>query len=417
MKAKAIVLTFALLTGAAIAEDWPSWRGPQRNAISGEKGLLDSWTEQGPPLLWQAKGLGGGYSGVAIVGDRIYTMGSRKGGAHLIALELKDGKEVWATLVGGGGPNCTPTVDGELVYALGRDGDLLCANAATGKEVWRKNFGKDFGGRMMSGWGYSESPLVDGDRLICTPGAGKAILAALDKKTGATVWESPMPADAGKRGGDGAAYSSVVISNACGVKQYVQLTGRGIVSVAAADGKPLWVYNRVANGTANIPTPIVKDDYVFCSSGYGTGAALLKVVRDSQDGQDLKAEEVYFLPAKDMQNHHGGMVLIGDHVYCGHGHNQGFPLCVELKTGKIAWSPGRGPGTGSAAVLYADGHLYFRYENGIMALIEANPQEYKLKGSFKLASVKGASWPHPTISNGKLYLRDQDVLMCYDIRR
>jgi outer membrane protein assembly factor BamB len=409
---KRCTLLAVLLVGvAARAEDWPSWRGPNRDAISLEKGLLDSWPKDGPRLLWQAKGLGNGYSSVAIAGGRIFSMGAIRGAAHLIALDLETGKELWATKVGGGKPNCTPTVDGERVYALGRDGDLLCAETATGKELWRKNFGKDFGGRMMSGWGYSESPFVDGDRLICTPGSAKAIIAALDKKTGEVIWESPLPAG---RSGDAAAYSSIVVSHAAGVKQYVQLTGKGVISVAADDGRPLWTYNRIANGTANIPTPIVKDDYVFCSTGYGTGAALLKIVK--KEG-GIAAEEVYFLKANDLQNHHGGMILLGDHLYCGHGHNQGFPLCIEWKTGKVAWRPGRGPGSGSAAVLYADGHLYFRYEDGTMALIEATPDEYRLKGSFKLASVKDRSWPHPVIVGGKLYLRDGDTLMCYDIRK
>jgi outer membrane protein assembly factor BamB len=254
---------------------------------------------------------------------------------------------------------------------------------------------------------------VDGDKLICTPGSNQAILAALDKRTGRTIWSAAMPRDVGGRGDDGAAYSSPVVSEAAGVKQYVQMVGRGIVSVDAETGKVLWTYNRIANGTANIPTPIVKDDYVFCSSGYGTGAALLKVVRD---GSQLRAEEEYFLDSKTMQNHHGGMVLVGDYVYCGHGHNNGFPLCLELETGKVMWGGDfRGPGSGSAAVLYADGDLYFRYEDATMALIEATPEEYRLKSSFKLAAKNGQSWPHPVIVDGKLYLRDQQTLMCYDV--
>jgi outer membrane protein assembly factor BamB len=414
MNRKALLLILLMQAGPAWAEDWPQWRGPHRDGISSERGLLDAWPEKGPPLLWQVKGLGSGYSSVAIAGGRIYTLGQRKGGAALIALDQRTGKELWATPVGGGSPNCTPTVDGDLVFALGREGDLLCAESATGKLLWRKNFAKDYAGQMMSGWGYSESPLVDGDKLICTPGAQTAMLAALNKRTGETLWATASPADLGKRGRDGAGYSSVVISNACGVRQYIQLTGRGIISVAADDGRWLWSYNKIANDTANIPTPIVKDDLVFCSSGYGTGAALLRVVK--QDNK-LKAEEVYFLPANKMQNHHGGMILVGDYLYCGHGHNEGFPLCLEMKTGKIMWSPGRGAGEGSAAVVYADGHLYFRYENGIMALIEATPKEYRLKGSFLLASVNDHSWPHPVISDGKLYLRDQGTLMCYDIHK
>jgi outer membrane protein assembly factor BamB len=415
---KRIVVLLSLAIGAVEvrADDWPQWRGPHRDGICSEKNLLPAWSKTGPPLAWKVDGLGHGFSSVAIAGDHIYTMGQRGKGAELLALDLETGKVVWATVVGGGDPNCTPTVDGDLVYALGRDGDLLCAEAATGKKVWTKNFGRDFGGKMMSGWGYSESPLIDGDRLICTPGGDKAVIVALDKKTGETIWKSPMPRE-GMRGGgghEGAGYSSVVISEACGVRQYVQLTGRGIVSVAAADGKPLWWYNRIANGTANIPTPIVKDDYVFCSSGYNAGAALLKVVHD---GDEWEAKEVYFLAAQVMQNHHGGMVRIGDYIYCGNGHNKGLPLCIEMKTGKVAWKQDRAPGEGSAAVVYADGNLYFRYENGIMALIEATPRRYHLQGTFRLASVKGASWPHPVISGGKLYLRDQDVLMCYNVHK
>jgi outer membrane protein assembly factor BamB len=414
MTRMACLLILVTVASPVAAEDWPQWRGPQRDGICKERGLLDSWPDKGPPLLWQIHTLGSGYSSVAIAGGRIFTLGQRKGGTFLIALDQQTGQEKWAMHVGGGSPNCTPTVDGELVFALGRNGDLLCAETATGKPLWRKNFDKDYGGQMMSGWGYSESPLVDGDRLICTPGGQKALIVALNKRTGETIWSTSVPGNLGQRGKDGAGYSSIVISEACGVRQYIQLAGRGVISVAADDGKLLWSYNKIANDTANIPTPIVKDDLVFCSSGYNTGAALLRVVKQDKT---LKAEEVYFLKANKMQNHHGGMLLVGDHIYCGHGHNEGFPLCVEMKTGKVAWSPGRGVGEGSAAVVFADGLLYFRYQNGIMALIEATPQEYRLKGSFRLASLRGQSWPHPVISGGKLYLRDQETLMCYDIHK
>lgn len=403
------------LQGAGPSKGWPSWRGPNRDGISKETGLLQKWPAEGPPLLWQAKGLGNGFSSVSIAEGKIFTMGARRRSTDLIALDLKTGKVLWNTKVGGGRPNCTPTVDDGLVYALGRNGDLVCAKTSDGSIVWKKNFPRDFEGRMMSHWGYSESPLVDGDRLVCTPGAEVAMIVALDKKTGKVIWKSKMPNDVGDRGKDGAGYSSIVVSHAAGVKQYVQLTGRGIISVAAKDGRTLWTYNRVANRTANIPTPIVSGDYVFCSSGYGTGAALLKIVKD---GSDLKAEEVYFLRARTLQNHHGGMVLVDGYVYCGHGHGRGFPICVELKTGQVKWGGRiRGPGTGSAAVVYANGHVYFRYENGVMALVEATPKEYRLKGSFKLASVNGKSWPHPVIYDGKLYLRDGNTLMCYDVRK
>jgi outer membrane protein assembly factor BamB len=236
----------------------------------------------------------------------------------------------------------------------------------------------------------------------------------LDKTTGEVVWTASLPDKPGPSGKDGAAYSSIVVSEGAGVRHYVQLVGRGVVGVRADDGRLLWIYNRIANGTASIPTPLVKDDFVFCSSGYGTGAALLKLVAD---GDGVRAEEQYFLEGRKMQNHHGGMVLLGDYVYCGHGHNDGQPLCIHFQTGKDAWRPGRGPGSGSAAVTYADGHFYFRYQSGDMALIEATPDKYKLKGTFKIASRIAESWPHPVIAGGRLYLRDQDVLLCYDVRK
>ncbi|MCA9069068.1 MAG: PQQ-binding-like beta-propeller repeat protein [Planctomycetaceae bacterium] len=410
-----LLATSPLLSwGADRKSDWPSWRGPNRDGISTETGLLDSWPKDGPKLLWRVdKVLGNGYSSVAIADGKIFTIGKRGRDAELIALNLQDGKELWTSRVGGGNPNCTPTVDGDLVYALGRDGDLVCCDTDTGDEVWRKNYRNDFGGKMMSGWGYSESPLIDGDHLICTPGAQDAIMAALDKKTGEVIWKTAMPQNVGNRGKEGAAYSSVVISNAGGVKQYVQLTGRGVISADAKTGKLLWGYNKIANGTANIPTPITEGDHVFCSSGYGDGGtALLKLTRS---GDRFKAEEVYYRRGGDMQNHHGGMILLDGHVYMGHGHNRGLPACLNLRSGEFDWGPERGAGGGSAAIIYADGDLIFRYEDGVVALIEATPKGYNLKSQFKLPTNNDRSWPHPVIAGKKLYLRDGGDLHCYDI--
>ena len=409
-----LVLTANLSSAQQKSQDWNQWRGPLRNGISAETGLLKKWPDEGPPLAWQTRGLGRGFSSVVVSNGKLFTMGKRQGGVFLIALNAKDGSELWATPLGNNAnPNCTPTVDGKFVFALSLGGDLVCADTETGKLIWKKNYAQEFGGRMMSSWGYSESPLVDGNSLICTPGGRSAMIAALDKRTCRTLWKTRRPQGLGDRGKAGAGYSSIVISNATGVKQYVQLTGKGVIGVRASDGRLLWVYNRIANGTANIPTPIIKDDYVFCSSGYGTGAALLKIERR---GQRFNPREMYFLDAKTMQNHHGGMIMIGDYIYCGHGHNKGFPLCLNWKTGRVAWSAGRGPGSGSAAIAFADGRLYFRYENHIMALISAKSDGYSLDGKFRLPTRNGQSWPHPAISGGKLYLRDQDELLCYDIR-
>jgi outer membrane protein assembly factor BamB len=236
---------------------------------------------------------------------------------------------------------------------------------------------------------------------------------ALDKKTGRELWRSKIES-LGSNGDDGAAYSSIVVSHGGGVKQYVQLMGRGVVGVDAETGEFLWGYNRVANGTANIPTPLVDGDYVFCSSGYGTGAALLKLVAN---GDGVDAQEVYFLDGKTFQNHHGGMIMLGDYVFAGHGHNRGAPVCLEWRTGKTVWRHNRGPGTGSAAVAFADGNLYFRFQNGLMALIAANPDEYQELGTFQIPDVEQPSWSHPVIAGGKLYLREQDALYCHDVKQ
>lgn len=397
-------------TQASSSTDWPSWRGPLRDGISREQGLLKQWPSDGPPRLWSSRGLGSGFSSLAIVGDKIYTMGKKAGKVHLICVARDDGSMIWETPVGDGNdPNCTPTVDQEtgLVYGLSHQGDLLCASANDGAVVWRKNFPNDFGGRMMSMWGYSESPLIDGDRLICTPGSDRAVMAALDKKTGATIWQTPMQEGS-------AGYASPVISHAGGIKQYVNLVGKGLIGVRAADGEPLWHYPRVANTTANVPTPLVDGNFVFCSSGYGDGgSALLELKRQ---GPTMRYREVYYKDNRALQNHHGGMVLIDGKVYMGHGHNQGFPRCVDLRSGRTLWGDGqRGPGKGSAAIVAADGYLYFRYEDGIVALIEASPRGYQLKGEFRAASVNGKAWAHPVIAGKRLYLRDQDELHCYDI--
>ncbi|MBX9602309.1 MAG: PQQ-like beta-propeller repeat protein [Bryobacteraceae bacterium] len=413
---RALVFFTAL---SCFAADWPAWRGPNRDAVSGEQGLLKQWPAGGPPLAWRASGLGRGFSSIAIAGNRIYTLGDRSDGQYALALNLADGKQVWATKVGPvwedeyGGPRGTPAVDGDRLYVVGTEGDLLCLDAASGRERWRRSLPGDFGGRMMSVWKFSESPLIDGGRVIVTPGSPQAMIAALDKLTGKEVWRAAVPS-AGPQGKDGAAYSSVVISNGAGVKQYIQLTGRGLVSVRADDGKPLWTYNRIANDVANIPTPIVRGDYVFTSTGYGTGSALLKLEKTANG---VQVQEQYWLGANQFQNHHGGMVLVGDYLYAGQGHNNGLPICIEFLTGKIRWGGNqRNEGRGSAAVLYADGHLYFRYQNGKMMLIEATPEGYREKGIFDIPNVRNPSWSHPVIHDGKLYLREQDTLFVYNIR-
>jgi outer membrane protein assembly factor BamB len=401
------------------AADWPQFHGPGRDSICRERGLLSEWPAGGPKLLWSIEGLGRGLSSLSITGGRIFTMGDRpiegkQEAQFVVACDLENHRELWATRVGPAfetGPRCTPTVDGDFVYALGTEGDLLCLRAADGAVCWQKDLATDFGGKMMSGWKYSESPLVDGERLICTPGAADAMLVALDKRTGAAIWKAAVP-KLGAKGADGAAYSSVVAGEIAGVRQYVQLVGRGVVGVEAATGRYLWGYNRVANNVANITTPVVRGNYVFATTAYNTGSALLEIQRD---GDGFRAEEVYFLGPRDFANHHGGFVLVGEYLYGGHGTNLGDPTCVALATGKICWK-GRAPARGSACVLYADGHLIFRYDRGDLVLVEASPEAFRVKGRFRPLTGAGPAWAHPVIHRGKLYLRHEDLLCCYDLR-
>jgi outer membrane protein assembly factor BamB len=406
---------------ASRVADWPRFHGPNSDSICPETGLLAKWPKAGPPLAWKLEGLGKGYSTVSIAGGRLFTMGDLKldgqeEAQFVMAFDLQSHKRLWAVRVGppheDGGPRCTPTVDEELVYCLGTDGDLVCVEAATGKVRWQKNLAKDFGGKMMSGWKYSESPLVDGPRLLCTPGGNDAIIVALDKQTGEPIWRAAMP-ELGPKGKDGAGYSSMVVAEIDGVRQYVQMVGRGVVAVEAESGKFLWSCNKIANSVANITAPIVRGNQVFCTTSYKTGSTLVEVRRR---GNAFEAKEIYFLGPKEFENHHGGVILLGKHVYGGSGQNAGEPVCLELATGKIAWSE-KAPARGSAAVLYADGHLYFRYDTGTVVLVQTTPKAFRVTGTFMPLTGEGPAWAHPVIHDGKLYLRHGDVLGCYDLRK
>lgn len=396
------------------AGEWPQWRGPNRDAIAEETGLLRTWSADGPKLAWQAGGVGIGYAGVVVSDGLMFTIGSQGKRMIVSAFDATTGRRRWTQEIGATSriPSSTPTVDKDRLYALDPDGDLFCLNAMSGEIIWQKSFLQDFGGRMMSGRGYGESPLIDGDKLICTPGGIEAMLVALDKRTGELIWKSTMP-DIGPAGRDGAGFSSAVLTEAAGVRQYVQLVGRGLIGVDAKDGRFLWGYNALSNGTANIPTPIVRGNLVFAANGYNAGSVLLKLLPDGKGGVD--AQKVYSLNASRFQNHHGGVVTVGGYVYGGHGSNNGLPTCLDLKTGRVVWKR-RGPGIGSAAVVYADGHLYFRYQNGVVALIEATTQGYRLKGTFQIPGAGGDSWAHPAIANGRLFLREKDHLWVYELK-
>jgi len=401
--------------GAKVAlsvKDWPTFRGAQRDSLSRDTGLLKSWPADGPPLAWKepAKGLGKGYSSVAVVGDKVFTMGDAGDACYVFAVSRADGQNLWQTKVGktgapGGyeGPRCTPTVDGNLVYAVGQHGDLVCLDTAKGTEIWRKDLRKEFGGQV-GGWGYSESPLVDGDKLLVTPGGRGATIVALNKKSGDVIWKSDVK-------GDRAEYASMAIAEVGGIRQYVQLLARNVVGIAADDGRVLWTYDKLGGNTANVPTPIVKGDLIFCSAGYGKGAALLKLTASQGN---VEVQEQYF--NRDLNNRHGGVVLIGGHLY-GDRDDSGNPWCADLLTGQpVAGWKKQSKGSGSMSVTFADGFLYCRYQNGVVALVEATPTGYKEAGSFRIQNTRGPSWPHPVVVDGRLYLREQDQLWCFDVK-
>ncbi len=394
--------------------DYPQFRGPDRSGISGDKGLLTSWPADGPKVAWKTTGIGGGFSTVAVAGKRVFTLGDHEGKCRLFAIDRSSGKKLWNLEVGrtGGnysGPRSTPTVSGDLVYALGQYGDLVCANVESGKEVWSVNFKQDFGGNHGH-WNYAESPLVDGEQVICTPGGRDATMVALNKKTGRVIWKCAVPSD-------GAGYSSPVISEAGGVRQYVTLLSNSVVGVRAKDGQLLWRYGNdrahFQGNTANIPTCIVGGDYVFCAAGYRRGGGLIKL---SKRGNRFAATQVYF--SRSLANKHGGIIKVGRYLF-GDDDDKGRPWCALAKSGKIIWSKPRTrtKGSGSASMTYADGHLYVRYSNAYMALVKATLKGYREVSIFKIPNGSRNSWAHPVVVGGKMYLREQDTLWCYDVKK
>jgi outer membrane protein assembly factor BamB len=402
-----LLLSFAPAALAAPG-DWPQFRGPNRDGASAETGLLQELPSGGPPLVWKATGLGVGYSTVSVVGDRIYTIGENNEFSSVIALNAADGKQAWSVKLGKPGapgqpafegPRATPTVEGGLLVAVSQWGELACLETATGKELWRKDYTADFGGKRPN-WGVAESPLIDGDKVVITPGGSEGSVVALNKQTGAVIWRSKGFTDAPH-------YSSIIVAEIGGVRQYIQLTADSVAGVAAADGKLLWRAPRKGR-TAVIPTPIYSDGFVYVTSAYGIGCNLFKVTASS--GQ-FTAEEVY--ANKVLGNKTGGVIKLGDFVY-GHADDKGW-TCQDFKTGEAKWQSNQ-PGKGS--LIYADGRLYLRAEDkGTVVLIEASPAGYKEHGRFEQPDRSDkTAWPYPVIAAGKLYLRDMNTLLCYDVK-
>ena len=405
--------TFSVSALSAGEYDWPQWRGPNRDDLSKETGLLKSWPEGGPKRLWSSDQIGLGYSGLAIVDNRVYIMGARNGVEQLLALDTSSGKEIWAADIGpmftndwGDGPRGTPTVDllqgKAIIYALGAQGNLVCVRAADGEILWQRAM-QDYGGKTPT-WGYAESPLVYKDRVICTPGGEQGAIVALDKRSGQLLWQTDELTDT-------AHYTSSIMAEHGGRVQCIQLLPSYLVGVDVTNGSVLWKVPW-QNSYAIIPTPIYHDGKVYVTSGYGIGGMLVALTPDNH------AEEVY--RNKVIKNHHGGVILLDGFLY-GHSDRAGW-ICQNFLTGKQVWRE-RGA-LEKGAIGYADGRFYCLGEReGEVVLIEASPEAWIEHGRFTLAPLsdqrksRGGIWTHPVISNGRLYLRDQEYLHCFDVKQ
>ena len=399
------VLLFVLsLANVALAQsnnaNWPQWRGPNRDGISKETGLLKEWPAEGPPLLWKATGAGRGFSSFSIANGRLFTMGLRGDREFVIAFDVATGKEAWATPHGGAfrndrgdGPRGTPTVDGDRVYALGGNGDLSAIEARTGKIAWTKNILREFGGRNIT-WGISESPLIVGNKVLVNPGGTDASIVALNKSDGSVIWKSQS---------DKAGYSSAIPLQVNGGTQVIFFTSQRAVGLNLNDGKLLWEYARPSNNVANAATPIARGNRVFISSDYGTGGGVVEIKPDGT------AQELWF--TKDMRNHHSSSVLVGDHLY---GFSSSILTAMKFDTGEVSW---RDRSVGKGSLVFADGRLYLFSEKGVVGLAEAAPTGYVERGRFSIQAGNLETWTHPVVAGGRLYLRDQDTIYAYDVRQ
>lgn len=412
---RALIAILLLSPASLLAADpkqptWPGWRGPDRTGVSSEKGLLSSWPKEGPKLLWTCEGLGEGYSTPSIAAGKLYIMGSKSAEEYVHAVDIHKGKILWSQKIGKvgentgppyPGPRATPTIDGDQLYTLGSDGDLVCLRCADGKPIWSRHLGKEFEGNRGT-WAYCESPLIDGDALVCTPGGTKAALLKLEKKTGKVIWQ--MPLEEAHRAG----YASIVIAEVGKRRVYVTFMGAGLTGVDAATGKFLFRYKRNVGGVSAM-TPIIHDGCVFSSASGNEDAGGDALLRLSETKDGVSAKQVYFL--SNMKNFHGGVVRLDDQIYGSGGVGL---VCMDFATGNVRWKD-RTIGAGS--LMAADGMLYLRNTRGQMALIEAQPNKYIEKGRF--SQEKRSRFPtfsHPVVVGGKLFLRDADYLFCHDVK-
>jgi outer membrane protein assembly factor BamB len=395
-----VVVSLPAVVSNRAANDWPQWRGPNRDGRSAETGLVKDWPAGGPPLAWSATGAGEGYSSFSVAEGRLYTLGARGDTEYVIAFDAASGKRLWEAENGrrfendrGSGPRATPTFDGDRLFAFGASGDLSALDAASGKRLWHVNVLSKFRGSNIS-WGLSESPLVLSDRILINAGGP---IVALRKSDGSEIWKTD--------GRDNAGYSSAILHELGGIREAIFFTHARVTGIDVNEGRRLWSYEAVANDVANIATPIVRGNRVFVSSDYGTGAALLELT--AADG-GIRAKQVYF--TRDMRNHHASSVLVGDHLY---GFSSAILTAMNFDTGQVAW---RDRSVGKGSLVFADDRLYLFGENGTVGLAEANPTAYREHGRFQIRTGNLPTWSHPVVSGGKLFLRDQNSVYAYDVR-
>jgi outer membrane protein assembly factor BamB len=418
-KIKLLIITAVMLniSGIGLAQDWPQWRGANRDGVSKENNLNLDWANKKPQTAWIFRQAGAGYSSPTIVGTTLYCQGATDNKGFVFALDTKTGNLKWKQKLGEetvpdreNCPRGSITADGGKLYLIRGIGQIHCLSAADGKVLWQKDFTSDFNGKLMSRWGFSESPLIDGNLVVCTPGGSDGTMVALDKNTGEVVWRT-------KEWTDEAGYSSPIVAEVDGIRQYIQQAAKGVAGVSAKDGKLLWKVDVPGYKVAIVPTPIYNDHTVYITAGYNAGCTGIKLTKE---GAGIKADTIY--TNKNMVNQHGGVVLVNGYLY-GHSDLSGW-VCQNLKTGEKVWSRRNKDGVVRGSITGVDNHLILLDErSGTFAVAAASPEGWKELGRMELPertqmqTIDNMTWAHPVIADGKLYLRDHDLLFSFDLTK
>jgi outer membrane protein assembly factor BamB len=412
----AVLMVFSLME--LKAQDWSQWRGPNREGIVKKAGFNLDWAQKKPSLSWTFRQAGAGYSAPVVVGTTLYCQGAAEEGDFAFALDTKTGKLKWKQILGeqfvesrGNGPRGSVTVDGDKLYLIRGGGQIHCLSAADGKMLWQKDFKDDFDGKMMSGWGFSESPLIDGKLVIFSPGGSDGSVIALDKNTGATVWRTTDLTD-------NAAHSSAIVAEVDGIRQYILLTAKCAAGVAPKDGKLLWKVDVPGFRTAVIPTPIYHDHMVYITNGYNFGCILVKLTRS---GDIFNTETVY--ANQNMMNAHGGVVLMNGYIYGYADRPVSGWVCQDLKTGENVWVEKNDEVSKGAVLAVNDRLLLMNEKGGMITVVAASPDGWKEFGRMpipersEIKTMDNSVWTHPVVADGKLFMRDHDLLFCFDLTK